>query len=361
MTPQARLTIDLDALAANLAVLRAQAPGAEAAAVVKADGYGLGAVPVARRLWAEGVRTFFVARLSEGEALRAGLGPDRPAAIMVLDGLTPGSGPRIVAADLTPVLASLPQVGAAAAFAARLGRFLPCALHVDTGMNRQGLTLDEAQALALSPDRLRGLDVTLLVSHLGSATEPDHPRNALQLERFKAVRALFPQVRASFSASAGVFLGEAYRFDQVRCGVSLFGGGPEERPDARLRAVATFEAPILDIRNVAPGEFLGYGSSVVAERPMRLAILGAGYADGLIRAAKGADAWFAGAPRRIVIVTMDLIGIDLGEAQAGVGDMVELMGPHALIDDLARAAGTVAHECLTRLNPRGPRIYLGEA
>jgi len=228
-------------------------------------------------------------------------------------------------------------------------------------MNRQGLTLDEAQALALSPDRLRGLDVTLLVSHLGSATEPDHPRNALQLERFKAVRALFPQVRASFSASAGVFLGEAYRFDQVRCGVSLFGGGPEERPDARLRAVATFEAPILDIRNVAPGEFLGYGSSVVAEQPMRLAILGAGYADGLIRAAKGADAWFAGAHRRIVIVTMDLIGIDLGEAQAGVGDMVELMGPHALIDDLARAAGTVAHECLTRLNPRGPRIYLGEA
>src|SRR4051812_20205291 len=110
----ARLVIDLDALAHNYAVLKNEAAGAEVAPVVKADGYGLGAGPVARRLWAEGARSFFVARLAEGEALRAALGAERAATIHVLDGLTSGAGPRLAAAQLTPVLSSLPQVAAAA-------------------------------------------------------------------------------------------------------------------------------------------------------------------------------------------------------------------------------------------------------
>lgn len=357
----ARLTIDLDALAANLEVLRAQAAGAEVAAVVKADGYGLGAGPVSRRLWTEGVRSFFVARLPEGEALRAELGPQRLASIYVLDGLTPGAGPRMLAASLTPVLASLPQIEAAAALAARAGGPLVCALHIDTGMNRQGLTLEEAGALQLTGDRLRGLDVNLLVSHLGSATEPRDPRNRLQLDRFNAVRAAFPGCRASFAASAGTFLGEAFRFGQVRGGISLYGGGPEERPDPRLKPVATFEAPILDVRTISPGELMGYGSSVRAERPMRVAILGAGYADGLIRAARGGYAWWNGARRTIVYVTMDLTAVEIGEAPAEIGAMVELLGAHVAIDDLAEAAGTVAHELLVRLGGRGERIYLGDA
>ncbi len=188
----ARLTIDLDALAANLAVLRAQADGAEVAAVVKAAGYGLGAGPIGLRLWAEGVRSFFVARLAEGEALRAALGPAREAQILVLDGLTPRSGERMAAAVLTPVLASPSQVESASARAAASRAPLPCALHIDTGMNRQGLTLDEASALVEARDRLRGLDIGVLVSHLGSATEPADPRNADQLARFTKVRALFP-------------------------------------------------------------------------------------------------------------------------------------------------------------------------
>ncbi|MFN3522434.1 MAG: alanine racemase [Phenylobacterium sp.] len=357
----ARLTIDLDALAANLGVLRAAAPGAEVAAVVKADGYGLGAGPVAARLWAEGVRSFFVARLGEGEDLRRALGPERPAVIHVLDGLTPGGGERLAAAGLSPVLASPVQVEAAAGLAAALGRALPCALHVDSGMNRQGLTPAEAQALLAARDRLRGLDVRLLMSHLGSATDPADPRNRLQLERFAAVRALFPEAQASFAASAGAFLGPDWRFEQVRGGITLYGGGPEERPDPRLRAVATFEAPILDVRVAPPGEFLGYGSSLQAERPMRLAILGAGYADGLLRAARGGYAWWAGERRPIVFVTMDLTAVEIGEAPARIGDMVELLGPNVAIDDLAHAAGTVAHECLVRLGGRGERVYLGSA
>jgi alanine racemase len=356
-----RLTVDLEALAHNFRVLAAEAAGAEVAPVVKADGYGLGAVAVARRLWAEGARSFFVARLAEGEALRAGLGPERPAAIHVLDGLTAGAGPRLVAAGLTPALSSLPQVNAAAAFARSRGRPLRVGLHVDTGMNRQGVTLEEARALTQSPDGLRGLDVQLVMSHLGSAPTPDDPHNALQLSRFAAARALFPEARASLAASAGIFLGADFRFDLVRPGVSLYGGGPFERPDPRLRAVASLTAPILDIRTVRAGERLGYGSHVTLERTTRVAVVGAGYADGMIRAALGDGyAWFAGARRSLLIVNMDLLAIDLGEAEARIGEPVELLGEHALLDDLAGAAGTVAHEVLVRLGRRGERVYLGE-
>lgn len=356
----ARLTIDLDALAHNFAVLRAEAAGAEAAPVLKADGYGLGAGPLARRLWAEGARRFFVARLTEGEALRAALGADRPAAICVLDGFSPGTGARLAAAGLTPVLHSLPQVTAARAWAAANGP-LKAVLHIDTGMNRQGISLDEARALAQSPDGLTGLDIEVVMSHLGSAPEPAHARNRLQLERFNTVRPLFPETRASFAASAGIFLGPDFRFDIVRPGVSLFGGGPEERPDPRLRAVATFEAPIVDIRNIAPGEMVGYGSAMTVDKPTRAAVVAAGYADGLIRAAKGrSHGWLAGAKRPVLIITMDLIAIDIGQAEAKIGDYVELLGPNILLDDLAADAGTVAHECLVRLSNRAERVYLGE-
>lgn len=357
----ARLTIDLDALAENYHVLAAEASGAEVAPVCKADGYGLGAVAVARRLWAEGARSFFIARLAEGEALRAGLGAARPATIYALDGLTAGAGPRLVAADLVPVLCSLPQVSEAAALARTLGRPLPVALYVDTGMNRQGLSLEEARALAQSIDRLRGLDVQLVVSHLGAGSDPADPHNPLQLSRFAAARALFPEAAASLAASAGAFLGPDYRFDLVRPGVSLYGGGPQERPDPRLKAVARLTAPILDIRTVRAGERLGYGAKVVMERTTRVAVVGAGYADGVIRAARGAGyAWYGGARRPMLIVNMDLLVIDLGEAAGRVGDEVELLGDNALLDDLASAAGTVAHEVLVRLGRRGERGYVGE-
>lgn len=359
MSPdRARLTIDLDALAANRTVIADAARGAEVAAVVKADGYGLGVGPVARRLHAEGTTTFFVARLSEGEALRGELGA-RDAAIYVLDGLLPGAAERMAAARLTPVIATLPQAHAAQALAAQRGGFA-VALQVDTGMNRQGLTPGEARAFVEAPRALRHLEVPLLISHLGSATEPGEPRNAEQLARFRAVRSLFPESRAALAASAGAFLDAAFRYDMVRAGVSLFGGGPEEVPDLRLQAVATLAAPVLDIRALQPGDRVGYGSTFTAERPMRIAVVAAGYADGIIRAAAGRGyAWAAGARRRLLTVNMDLLTLDIGQAPIAVGDAVELLGAHVALDDLAAAAGTVAHEILVRLSPRAERVYLG--
>lgn len=362
LLPAARLTVDLDALAANHAVLRVRAGGVEMAPVVKADGYGLGSGPVGRRLWAEGARKFFVAHLSEGEALRAALGPDRPATIFVLDGFTAGSGPRLAAADLTPVLSALPQIEAASAFAAASGRLLPVGLHFDTGMNRQGMAFEEAKALAQVSDRLSRLDVVLVMSHLGSAAAPEHPRNREQLERFRTLRALFPDGQASLAASAGIWLGPDYAFDLARPGVSLYGSGPLETPHADFRAVATLEAPILDIRHLPAGAMVGYGSGVILKEPTRVAMVAAGYADGVFRSARaGGYAWAAGARRPLVVVNMNLLAVDLGDAKAQVGDPVELLGPNALLDDQAAAGGTVAHEVLVRLSRRVERIYLGEA
>ncbi|MGH6966723.1 MAG: alanine racemase, partial [Phenylobacterium sp.] len=305
----------------------------------------------------EGARSFYVARLSEGLALRRALG-DRAATIYLLDGVTPGSAPAIEAARLTPVLNSLPQIEAWNSHAR--GRVLDAALHIDTGMNRQGVAADQARALVQSTDRLRGLEIGLVMSHLGSAENPSNVRNIDQLAKFLEALALFPQARASLSASAGSFLGPDYRFDVVRPGVSLFGGGPEERPDTRLKAVATLTAPIADVRNLRPGDILGYGDSVRIAAPTRVAVVSAGYADGIIRAGRaGGYAWFAGARRRFLIVTMDLLVIDLGDAEAAPGDEVELLGSNALLDDLAKASGSVAHEVLVRLSRRAERSYVG--
>lgn len=340
-----RLTIDLDALARNYAALRDMA-GCEAAPAIKADGYGVGAPRVALRLWREGARGFHVARLTEGEALRGALG-DREAVIYVLDGPTPGSRDRLRAARLTPVINSLDQ---AAAWEG------PAAIHIDTGMNRLGLTL--AQAATLTGRR----DVLLVMSHLACAGQPDHPMNAFQLARFREARALFPAAPASLASSGGIFLGRDYAFDQVRPGISLFGGGPHDRPHEAIATVATLEAAILQVRAVPAGETIGYGGAFTAERDLTVAILAAGYADGVPWSShpKGA-VWFAGARRRMLgRVSMDMIAVDVtGCGEAKPGAMVEIVGPNLPVDDAARAAGTTAYELLTRLSTRAERVWLG--
>ena len=360
---QARLTVDLDALARNHALLRREAGGAEVAPVVKAEAYGLGAAPVARRLWAEGARSFFVARLSEGERLRAALGPDRPAAIHVLDGAPAGAMPRLLAAGLTPVLNSLAQVEEAAA-AARVHGPVAVALHIDTGLNRLGLRPEEAVALAASTGRLAGLELAFVMSHLACAADPAHPMNARQRELFLRTADLFPGVRRSLANSGGVFLGPDYHLDMVRPGVTLYGGGPREAHDARFAAVARLEAPILQVRTVPAGEAVGYDAAFTAQRETRVAILPLGHADGYLRAsAPRGSVWFAGAPRRILgSVSMDLLAVDVtGCEQALPGAMVEVLGDNALLDRAATAAGTISYEILVRLSGRAERTYLGEA
>ena len=360
---EARLSVDLEALAANFATLRAEAPAAEVAPVVKADGYGLGAGPVALRLWAEGARRFFVARVGEGERLRQTLGPHRPAQIYVLDGAPAGALPRIAAAELIPVLNSLAQVDDASAFSGRRGA-LSVALHIDTGLNRLGLRIEEAEALARAPDRLAGLELGLVMSHLACGPNPSHPMNRRQLEAFQAAAALFPDVRRSLANSAGVFLGPDYHFDVVRPGITLYGGGPRERHEPRIAPVATLEAPILQVRTVPPGESVGYDASFTARRTTQVAIVPLGHADGILRALGGKGfAWFDGQRRAYLgCVSMDLVAIDVtGCETARPGAWVELIGPNALVDDLAEAAAAISYEILVRLSGRAERVYRGAA
>ena len=345
----ARLTVDLDALAANYATLKAQS-AAEVAPVVKADAYGLGIAPVATRLWAEGARSFFVARLAEGERLRAALGADRPATLYVLDGCPAGAGPRLRQAGLTPVLNSAEQITAWRDAGGRA-----TALMLDTGLHRLGLTAEEAQAAA-------GTEAEVVMSHLACADQPDHPMNRRQRDRFAALTPLFPNARRSLAASDGLFLGPDFALDLARTGICLYGGGPEGRPDPRIRPVVTVEAPILQVRTLRPGDTVGYGAASTAERPMRAAVVAVGYADGVLRAAFP-KAYGSLAGRRLPVVgriSMDLTLFDVTDLpDARPGAMIEIIGADVLIDDAAHAAGTIAYELLTRLGGRAERRYKG--
>jgi alanine racemase len=360
---EARLCVDLDALAANYRLIAGLAGGAQTAPVVKADAYGLGLAPVARRLWAEGARAFFVSRVSEGLALRAALGPARPAVVWVFDGCPPGAAPGLAGAELTPVLNSFTQIDDWGLHAIRLGRRLSAALHLDTGMNRLGLRPEEARALAVAPDRLRPLELELMVSHLACGGQDAHPMNAEQLDRFAEICALYPGVPRSLAASGGVFLGPDYHLEQVRPGICLYGGGAFAAPDPRLACVATLHAPILQVRQVFPGERIGYGADFTAKHPMRIAIVAAGYADGVLRSSgPGAYGRLDGEACPLVgRISMDLIALDVTHSpSAQPGAELELIGPNVALDEVARRAGTISYEVLTRIGARVTRTYAGD-
>jgi alanine racemase len=349
----ARMTVDLDAVAHNYAAL-GHAAGSAVAPVVKGDAYGVGMAAVADRLWMEGARTFHVARLVEGEQLRRVL-EGRQATIYVLDGASPQTVQRLVVSGLTPVLNSPDQIAEWRKDAPRH----PAAVHVDTGMNRLGLRIEEAEALAQSGD-CGWIDQVM--SHLACGGEPGHPMNGRQADAFAAVRGHFPDAPASLANTAGAFLGERFRYDQARPGVGLMGGGPFERPHPAIRTVATLEAPILQVRTVRRGETIGYGASYTATRTLEVAILAAGFADGVLRAlGAGGYGWLAGQARPFLgRISMDLIAIDVTDCKAArPGEWVELLGANVLLDDVAKRANTVPYEILTRTGWRVPRTYTG--
>ena len=352
------LRIDLDALADNFAALQRRAGAAEVAPVLKANAYGLGQGPVARRLWREGARRFFVARRSEGEALRADLGR-RSAEILVLDGCL-GDGDALRAASLTPVINSQDQITAWSGTAPEQDRPTLFALQVDTGLNRLGLTVAEALMLAETPV---ARDCQLVISHLACADTPDHPLNGRQAKALAALRPAFPKARFSLAASSGIFLSDAFRFNMVRPGIALFGVGPFETPHPEIRPVARLTAPVLQIRHVAEGEAIGYGAGFIAPQALKIALVGAGYADGVLRSGGANGYGFVGGERRPFVgrVSMDILALDVtGLSDVHPGDCVELFGDHLRLEDVARAANTISYEILSRIAPRVTRTYLGD-
>jgi alanine racemase len=356
-TRKARLTVDLGALAANYAYLGTRAPGAEVAGVVKADAYGLGAGPVAKALFESGCRSFFVATPEEGAALRKALPVATRSLIYVLHGFA-GATPRDLAEEaLIPVLSTAEDVALLAAYAKAEGQSMPAALHVDTGMNRLGLPLAGLADLGLD-----GLSLVLVMSHLASADEPGNPSNAEQRARFETVKARFPGVRASLANSAGILLGSAYHADLVRPGIALYGGNPLPDQPNPLYPVACLEAPLLQIRDAAPGERVGYGGTYTVERPSRLATLGIGYADGYLRSLGNRGRVLLGGQSAPIVgrISMDLTVIDvtqIPEEATRPGALAELFGPGLPLDEVAATAGTINYELLTRLGQRLARSY----
>lgn len=354
------LTIDLANLRRNYRALKARLGDAECAGVVKADGYGLDAAHVVRALSAEGCRTFFVAHVAEALAL----GPSVPGCrVFVLNGLPPGSEDACAAAGVTPVLNSLEQVRAWDDAARRAGRRLPAALQIDSGMSRMGLPPAEVTVLAADPSRLAGIETVLVMSHLACADEPINPANPGQLAAFERLRAMLPAAPASLANSSGIFLGSQYHHDLARPGVALYGVNPTPAlPNPMLPAIG-LHAKVLQTREILGGTGIGYAHAARAANAMRLATISLGYADGWHRRAAGAA--FHGETRLPFVgrVSMDSIIIDITALPPDTlhaGDLVELIGPHQSVDDVAALAGTIGYEVLTSLGPRFHRRYVDD-
>lgn len=348
---RARLTVDLDAVVANWRQLDRLVP---CAAMVKADAYGLGAAPCAGALFEAGCRTFFVAHVEEGIALR-GVLPQ--AEILILHGAGPSQAPELIQHGLTPVLSTLAAIEAWAA----TGR--PAAIHIDTGLNRLGLEPGETQRLIAAPPRF---PVRLWMSHLACADEPQHPLNATQLARFRAALAQLPRAPTSLGNSSGLFLGKDFLFELGRPGAALYGVNPVPGKPNPMAEVVRLDVAITQLRAVAPGELVGYGGTYPIVRPSRIATVTVGYADGYHRGLSNRGFAVLSGYRVPVVgrVSMDLTTLDVTdvpERLAQPGAWVTLIGGGVDSDELAAAAGTIAYDTFTGLGRRFERVYLNRS
>jgi alanine racemase len=353
------LEIDLAGIVANWRLLAERVAPAECAAVVKADGYGLGAARVGEALAAAGCRRFFVATLDEGLALRKAA--PQACEIAVLHGPPPNSGLEFGDARLVPVLNDPGQIDEWQRVAARCGP-LPAMLHLDTGMARLGMTPRDFNRIADDLCRLGPIRWRALLSHLACADEPCHPLNRAQQARFLAARRRWPDVPASLAASSGIFLGRDYHFDLVRPGAALYGVNPQPGRPNPLRQIVRLKARILQIREVDAGQTVGYGATHVAASAARLATVAVGYADGLMRSLSRRGSGRIGGMRVPLLgrVSMDLAVFDVSAIDPEVarpGGFIELLGEDYGVDAAAADAGTIGYEILTSLGRRYYRIY----
>ena len=349
----------MGAIADNWRLISRLHPSGPVAIALKANAYGLGAPAVASHMFAAGCRHFFVAHLGEALRLRALL----PGAMLAaLNGLWPGDAPAYADAGIAPVLGSLSEIEEWSAHAQAVRRTLPALLHVDTGMNRLGLTPAEVDALAAEPARLDGLRLLYVMTHLVSAERPGDPINGLQRDRFLQAAARLPPAARSLANSSGCFLGPDFASDLARPGAALYGVNPTPGRSNPMRAAVRLRARILQVRDVPPGACVGYNGVWTAERPSRIATVSVGYADGYPRALTNrATACFDGQAIPLVgRVSMDLSAFDITDAPAAVtGAWLDLIGPGIPVDELARQAGTNGYEILTQLGTRYRRVYLG--
>jgi alanine racemase len=367
----ARLTIDLDAIAGNWKRLNSKSGKAETGAAVKADAYGLGAKQVVPALLKAGCRTFFVATPAEGAEVRK-LAPKSD--IVVLNGFDPALGNLFKSKKLTPVLNSLADM---VAWTDGGQPGAGCAIHVDTGMNRLGLSPAELKVFLGNLPLVSALKPTIVMTHPACADDPGHPMNARQLAAFEEAASHFPYARKSMANSATILSNRKACFDLTRPGIALYGGAAVSGAKNPMRPVVKLELPILQVRHARKGETVGYGATHRLKRDTVIVTAGAGYADGILRAASGSGVAMRntkGVPGASAMigkhvlpilgrVSMDSISLDASALPAGTlkrASHVEILNRHLTVDDLATAAGTIGYEVLTSLGQRYERIYLNE-
>ncbi|MCE7997561.1 MAG: alanine racemase [Rhodobiaceae bacterium] len=352
------LNINLDAIAENYRLIRSETT-AEVSACVKADGYGLGLVPVARTLSQAGCSTFFVATALEGAELRSVL---PQATIYVLNGLYDGAEGLFQAEDLRPCLSSLEEVSDWAAYCGQTGP-LPAALHADTGIRRLGI---QTQDLAAVGELADSFETDLVMSHLACADDASHPLNDEQRTAFDGLRPRLPEAPSSLANTAGILLGDQFHYDLVRPGIGLYGTNPFPNPGHPFHPVVTLSSRIMQVKMIEEGDPVGYGARFIAKRPTRVATIATGYADGYFRAlgnedGSGACVTIGGYSAPVIgRVSMDMITVDVTDLPPDVpkrGSFAELIGKSVTVGDLARAAGTIGYEVLTRLGYRYHRTY----
>ncbi|NTJ68351.1 alanine racemase [Agrobacterium rhizogenes] len=354
------LTIDLAALCRNYEKLSAIVAPAKTAAVVKADSYGLGASQVSKALYARGCRHFFVAHFIEALRLRPQLPGD--ATIFVLNGLLPGNEATCADGGIVPVINSLDQLQQWSETARSLQRRLPAVLQFDTGMSRLGVPPEDRSAVAAHLQASDDLDILFIMSHLASADEGGSGQNADQLAEMRRVAAEFPQYDVSFANSGGIFLGGDFHGVLARPGIALYGGAPTSGVANPMEAVVRLDSAVVQTRTVPEGARVGYGGGHVTKGQTRLATIAAGYADGLPRSLSDRGAVYYSGVRLPIVgrVSMDSTTIDISALPEGTlsfGSMVEVLGDHQTLDDLARDAGLISYEILTSLGHRFQRQY----
>lgn len=359
------LTIDLDAVAGNYAILQARAaPGCRAGAALKANAYGLGAAQVAPVLYDAGCRDFFVATPEEAADLK-----DLPAdaRIIVLNGYYASAADLYAQRGLIPALGSFSEIEGFKTLAARLGRSLPAYLSFNTRMNRLGLGTVETEKLLGDLSMLDSLEIAGVMSHFACADEPDHPMNEEQYQVFADIARHFPRAAKSLANSSGIFRDRKYHFDLVRPGMALYGLNPVPEQENPMQPVVSLNVPVIRTRLVYKDARIGYNATYRFDKDSWVATLSAGYADGLFRSLsnRGVFYWQGIACPVRGRISMDLISVDLSAVPEGKrpkpGDMMEVIGPHQSADDLAAQAGTIGYEILTALGPRYRRDYIGQS
>jgi alanine racemase len=346
-----RAHIDLGAIVDNWRMFARRARTGQAAAVVKADAYGLGAARVAPALADAGCTRFYVAWAHEGARLRDVLGPAPE--IAVFHGPAEDTLPAFEAHELEPVLNSIAQIEL------WLGSRLAgrrASLHLDTGMNRLGVPRAQWVEAAEKFPRPRRL-----LSHLVCGDEFGDPMNARQLALFGSAKPLWPEARRSVSATGGAYQGPTYTLDEIRPGIGLYGGGPKPPDEDGPKVVVTLSASVLQVRSIGKGETVGYGATWTADRDCTLATVGLGYADGFLRTASNRGKAFVAGEKRPIVgrVSMDLIVVDVTGLSVSPGDDIEFLGPNMPLLEVAESMGTIDYELLTRLGSRIERTWSG--